>query len=864
MAGEVGKTDIVPEDSHGQDAEAALGVAVLVAHTHWDREWYLSLEQSRPRLVRLFENLRAVTGEPGYHSFWLDGQTVVIQDYWDTLGERPGWLDDALRDKNILIGPWYTLVDEWLTGGEAIIRNLLEGRRAMEAYGQDNRIGYLPDSFGHISQMPAILAGFGIDSAFVMRGLQDDELPFVEFNWISAGGQGVRGIFLMAGYFNAQRIDAELHLSGEQLDRLVGSVRSLEGRSATGVLLLMNGVDQALPTHRLSRSIEILGSLLPELHIEQGSLGDYLALVAGRLPNSDDIPVIRGEMLHAPQLDGTLSARVEQKVANRRVENWLTFYVEPLLALVQPDRRHRYWGMLRRAWALVMQCHAHDSICSCHSDLVAADVMHRLSGAQQLAEKLEEGLWVELLQIRPNEQSAQLPSTLVLRNPLPWMWNSPVEVTVDIPAGTDIQCLVFEQDGAPVPAHIITRRKICRWTEHHFGKVQNKEVDTQRLTALIKPCLDGGSVANVLVRLGQHAETQQEGLCREPNTLDNGIIRVVVHPDGRLDITDLATATQIGGLNQIVDEVDQGDLYEHARSLSGQVQSPYHGTLNVVENSNLRAAIQVDTQIECNDVLCPLQLCIALNANSRWVSVEAILDNRSRDHWLRMTCPAPGGIRDLWAHTPFDLVRRSPENGAPYVDGDRLRFARRLGQPMQWGLFAQVDHGLLGIVNRGLYEYLYEDEAEISISLMRFVGLIRPDLTSYSAAGANRAGVQRVEYALGLWPPDHMAEAVQAMIEYNLPPRSFQVFGPPPFLPMVGVRWSNPHWMPSALKPTEAGGGSVLRFWNASNIEQEGVVEYSASLGKAMVARLDETPLEPLPARLTVRPKEIVTILFRP
>ena len=109
-----------------------------------------------------------------------------------------------------------------------------------------------------------------------------------------------------------------------------------------------------------------------------------------------------------------------------------------------------------------------------------------------------------------------------------------------------------------------------------------------------------------------------------------------------------------------------------------------------------------------------------------------------------------------------------------------------------------------------------------------------------------------------------MAEAVQAMVEYNLPPRSFQVFGPPPSLPMVGVRWSNPHWMPAALKPTESGGGSVLRFWNASNIAQKGVVEYSASLGKAMLARLDETPLEPLPALLTVQPKEIVTILFSP
>jgi mannosylglycerate hydrolase len=877
--------------------------AVLVAHTHWDREWYLSVEQLRPRLLRLFEHLQAIIEtEPGYRCFWLDGQIIPLVDYWETVGEKPAWLEAALRRGQILIGPWYTLVDEWLTSGEAIIRNLFAGRRVMQAYGQDNRVGYLPDSFGHISQMPAILTGFDIDNAFLFRGIGPEPLPSVEFEWDAPGGTQVRGIHLAEGYFNAQRIDADRHLVDAGIPRATQPIRNLAQRSASGVLLLLNGVDQSLPTHRLDRSIAVLGSLLPELAIKQGSPVDYLALLESHWPAPGQLPVISGELLHAPQLDATLSARVEQKIANRVAENILTFSVEPLMTLVPPERRLQYRGMLRRAWTLLMECHAHDSICSCHSDLVAADVMSRLNQARQLAETLEQELWPAILGMRPNEQATSLPSTLVLWQPLPWDQDQPVEVVIDVPAGADVDKLVFEQAGQPIPAHIVDRRGICRWTEHYYGKVENKEVGTQRLTALIQPHLPGGSLTGIHVRLATDASesgvrdtigdtsspspgTPGEGGVRAststgempspnplpeyreraseaPDTLDNGLIHVRIHPNGSLDITDVASGQRFEGLNQIVDEVDRGDLYEHARTLDKSVRRPSPGKMTAIESSALRAIVQVTTEIECNGTMCPLELQISLCAGSRAVHVRAILDNRARDHWLRSVFPIPAQLRDLQVHTPFDLVRRKLDDGAPYVEGDRIRYARRLGQPMQWGLIALTDQGLLGLFNRGLYEYIHEDAQHISLSLMRFVGLIRPDLTSYPATAANRPGVQSAEYAIGLWPTGDMAATLRAMAQYNLPTRGVQLFTPQPRLPNVHLRWSNPYWMLSALKPAEAGEGTVLRLWNASETNQEGVIEYSGGLNGAMLARVDETPLKPLPPRLVTGPKEIVTILL--
>ena len=395
----------------GQPPDAAGRTqAILVSHTHWDREWYLTVEQLRPRLVRLFRNLQQILrDEVEYDSFWLDGQTAPLEDFWETVGDRPGWLEEALRGRKILAGPWFTLPDEWLASGEALIRNLFAGQRLMRAYGQENRIGYLPDSFGHVSQMPAILAGFGIENAFFFRGLPPGALPGVEFVWLAPSGQRVLGIELAQGYFNAQRIDAERHLAGPDAGPLGDAVRELLAKSRAGVVLLMNGVDQALPTHGLARSIERLNELLPAVQVQHGSLAAYAGLVNERLAEGNDLPAWHGEMLHAPGLDGTLSARAEQKIANRLVENLLIYTVEPLLALLPAGSRPAYAGALRRAWRLVLQCHAHDSICGCHSDLVAADMMSRFEQARQLAEKLEEELLVELTGIRPAEQPVVVP-----------------------------------------------------------------------------------------------------------------------------------------------------------------------------------------------------------------------------------------------------------------------------------------------------------------------------------------------------------------------------------------------------------------------------------------------------------------------
>ena len=130
----------------------------LVSHTHWDREWYRTFQGFRARLVDTVDRILELTAEDPEFRFLLDGQTIVLEDYLEIRPQRRAELAAACRSGQIAIGPWYVQPDSLLPHGETHIRNLIEGRQVGEDFGGVSQVAYTPDSFGHPSQFPQILA----------------------------------------------------------------------------------------------------------------------------------------------------------------------------------------------------------------------------------------------------------------------------------------------------------------------------------------------------------------------------------------------------------------------------------------------------------------------------------------------------------------------------------------------------------------------------------------------------------------------------------------------------------------------------------------------------------------------------------
>jgi len=366
----------------------------LVTHTHWDREWYLTFQQFRLKLVHMVDELLDILEkDPLFSSFLLDGQTIVLDDYLLIRPERRNDLCKYIQAGRISIGPWHILPDEFLVSPEATLRNLLQARRTGRQFGPLMQVGYVPDPFGHIGQMPQILSGFGITSACVQRGLDDEPC---EFWWRAPDGSQVLMAYLRDGYSNAAE------LSDADPLRFTGEVRRLRDAlapyAASGHILLMWGTDHKEASPGASRMVAAAQGQLDGDRLVHSSLAAYIeaarAALAGQV-----IPVVTGELRSSKRhalLPGVLSARMWIKQRNRTCENLLEKWAEPFSTWADlvcgnnlpPETLRQPAPILRQAWHLLMENHPHDSICGCSIDQVHDEMRPRFDQAEQIGEKI--------------------------------------------------------------------------------------------------------------------------------------------------------------------------------------------------------------------------------------------------------------------------------------------------------------------------------------------------------------------------------------------------------------------------------------------------------------------------------------------
>ena len=169
----------------------------FVPHIHWDREWYRPFQVFRSRLITLLDSvLDILERDEKYRHFHLDGQAILLEDYLEARPEREALIRRMAREGRLSVGPWYVLPDEFLVSGESLIRNLLAGRAIAREFGGYCPVGYLPDQFGHIAQMPQILRRFGIEAAVLWRGLDYEVSRHNEFWWVAPDGSRVLAVHL--------------------------------------------------------------------------------------------------------------------------------------------------------------------------------------------------------------------------------------------------------------------------------------------------------------------------------------------------------------------------------------------------------------------------------------------------------------------------------------------------------------------------------------------------------------------------------------------------------------------------------------------------------------------------------------------
>ena len=358
----------------------------VVPHTHWDREWYSPFRSFQLRLVDFVDKLlQLVESDASYSSFLFDGQMAAVDDYLEIRPENESRLRHLGAQGRISFGPWYVLMDEFLVSGETIVRNLQLGLERAAGFGGAMEVGYLPDMFGHVGQMPQILCAAGFSDAVVWRGVPS-VIDKTAFDWAAPDGSTVRAEYLPNGYSAGGSVGDDAKAFVRRLEAFAEEYAGfLLGTG--GPILFPNGADHQEPQPWLGRVVA-----------EANELQDRFEIVISSLPAALEgspragLPHWQGELrsgARANVLMGVASNRVDVKQAAARAERSLERTAEPLAALLMAPARYPR-SVLQIAWRELVRNSAHDSICACSHDEVDAAVLNRYAEATRLAEGVTE------------------------------------------------------------------------------------------------------------------------------------------------------------------------------------------------------------------------------------------------------------------------------------------------------------------------------------------------------------------------------------------------------------------------------------------------------------------------------------------
>lgn len=793
----------------------------VVVQTHWDREWYFPQQTFASRLLAVMARVCDQLDDGRLSHFLFDGQVCALKDLLDEA--EPDLAERVLahaRAGRIALGPWYVMADEFLVSGESLWRNLEIGMAAAERFGNCQRIGYLPDSFGHIAQMPQLLRAHGIASAVTWRGIG---LRHAEFRWVAPDGSAVDAVYLTQGYYQHP-----LNLPDWQ----AALTRYLEGiapRSLSSSLLLTQGGDHLAPHGELAHRIAEFNAGQQRYELVQHSLQQHLDAL-GALPR----PALHGELRDNTQsfvLPDVLSTRRYLKELHQRVEDRLLGETEPLWAWlrVAPPQH-----ALERSWKQLIQQQAHDSICGCSVDEVHEEMQARLVALEQRLGALKgRALQAAGLQSASQHEGDGASvfaddSRFTLFNPLPLATEGWQAVELLLQGAQPAAVRVLDAAGTPLPLHWLgseparsLRSPLDDFPEPVVGhRLQLRlALPLQGLQAValtLQACEPGAAGAATLA-----ADVPAELPAASPLTVGG----LTLAADGSLRHGDLQLLLHT--------ELDAGDSYNFspAAQPARHWQPRFHalGLRRSGPFTQLRLGYAFEQPRSLNDtrsgpsdatVRTDGELTLWLTEGSRWI--EARLTHRSgaRDHRTRLVLAAGETLAESAGDTAFHWTRRPVVKAAYPAQPTPQRETPVVVNPS----LSAVQAGRIAVVHRGLQEFEIVDGPDggdaLALTLQRAVGwLSRRDLVTRGAGagpdlatpGAQRGCDDPVPFAFALDAADTPDALLQRAL--RLRRRLLVLPGHRPSAWREPLALPSPRLVPSALR--RVGSELELRGWNS-------------------------------------------------
>ncbi|QDU85412.1 Mannosylglycerate hydrolase [Planctomycetes bacterium Pla163] len=365
----------IVREALGRGAQPSATLCYAIGHAHLDTAWLWTTARTREKSLRTWANALELMERDGDFRF-LASQPQQLAWLEDDSPELFARVSERIAQGRVeLHAATWVEPDGHLPSGESMCRQLAFGSLWLRSrFGEvaDQRMLYLPDTFGFCAAWPQLARLAGLDT-FVTNKLwwsEREDFPYSHFTWRGLDGSELRAHVTPGQDYNATNTPLELR-RGER-------VLAERDRVDVGIWLqpFGHGDGGGGPTQeqiwraRCSQDAEGL----PQVRFDgaHAFARDFHERADELADEGTPLPVIDGE-LSIENHRGTYTTHSALKRGNARAEQWLRG-LEAAVATwplgLDADARERLGTSLRADWSTVLLLQFHDILPgSCTADV---------------------------------------------------------------------------------------------------------------------------------------------------------------------------------------------------------------------------------------------------------------------------------------------------------------------------------------------------------------------------------------------------------------------------------------------------------------------------------------------------------------
>lgn len=888
----------------------------VISNTHWDREFRKSFEKTRRDLIQMMDiTLDILENDPEYHSFTMDGHSIMINDYLEMRPERGDQVKKFIKQGRLIIGPYYTLTEQFSISHEALIRNLLFGRKTVNKYGgKIGTVAYTPASWGQSGQLPQILLNFGMDKMMFYRGISHHESD-AEFIWQAPdGSQVLASRFAIYArynwYYQVHRpvsrnvefdknycwgkydevpfrvADADLK-SGDSYelqapvvnyykDNLKKAIERMVAREGnhftTEVFLAMNGHDISVAYPLESKIIkdaqEVSGD---KYNIEHTNLEEFWKEYKKHYKR-DQLAVLKGERrAHLKEgkwtflFPATISARTYLKQQDFKVYTKLVYYAEPLAILAYNSGDSYPIRYLEKGWQTYLSNHTHDANGGCAPDHVCQDMEYRYRKVNDIGDIVTRDAMSYIVSNLNPEGLEQDALQLVVFNSLPYSRDAVTCLELEIPETFQASFVKLQSKNDQVTEYqpvIIEKSSV--FVDSIWDVPNILESRRMKFYVHLKDIPAMGYRTYQIIPEREEPR-QVKTLITGSDKMENDYLKVKVNGNGTVDIVYKETGQKYHNLNFFTDQGEAGNAWQHQEpKFDKKYNSLGVGArLAIVESGSLSATISAEFEFlvpgDCPDgeernsilVNLPIKILYTLEKEAKALKVKVQIDNKARDHWLRVNLPTGIDTDVTLADSHFDIVKRS----ISLPDSTGWVERARGTHPLRTFVAMSDDKNGIGLMTKGIFEYeAFNDiDRTLALTLIRAcrikLAVSEEKQTELYDTGIQCPGQQEFEYSIFFFQGDwQQAELVNRAAEYYVPVRSVVSGRGKGNLPLESslFKIDNRNIHVSCIKKAENGEEIIIRLFNPLKNAEEITLEFDKPIKTVFLCNMNEEKIKKL------------------